>query len=378
MLRRGPIAVLCLLLGAILLCAPANAQVRIAQLSDIHLELPKAPEARAHLIRAIDLINERHPDAVVVSGDMAENSRGWEEVKRLLRNLTAPVYYVPGNHDVHTFDLARYRSAFGKDYYTFRVKNVTFVVINSQLLGNYDLFGTPTPQPMPPPTQRESKHMLDWMRDRAASFSADDIVIGLQHIPAYRSADFPDAKPYWIISDPYRSQEIELLRAMNIRHVLAGHWHLGRLFDADGITWHVGPATSWLPWGGELGFAMHTIGADGSVETEFVDLNDRAVRAVNMGESPESLCKPDTGRSVRICAPQDGAAVKSPFRVIASARGNGLLKVIQVYADGEKRYETSGDLMSADIALPRGRHEFIVQGLDDDGFFKKRIFVNVE
>ncbi len=376
-MRRGW-AITVGILSAFLLVAPGVAQVRVAQLSDIHLELNKAPEAREHLIRAIDLINERRPDAVVVTGDIGETPRAWDDARRLLRGLKAPVYYVPGNHDVHTFDLERYRAAFGKDYYSFRLKHVTFVVVDSQLLGNYDQFGTPTPQPLPPQTERESRKMLDWMRDGAGTLGDPDIVIGLQHIPAYRSADFPDAKPYWIITDPYRSREIDLLHALNIRHVLAGHWHLARLFDADGITWHVGPATSWLPWGGQLGFAMHTINSDGSVDTEFVDLNDHAVRAVNMGESPESLCKPETGRNVRICLPQDGASVKSPFRVVASARGDGLLKVIQIYADGEKRYETSGDLMSADVALPRGRHEFIVQGLDDTGFFRKRIFVNVE
>ena len=64
----------------------------------------------------------------------------------------------------------------------------------------------------------------------------------------------------------------ELLNQIGVRHMLVGHWHNGRVFNRDGIMWHVAPATSWLPWGGELGFAMHTISPNGDVKTEFVPL----------------------------------------------------------------------------------------------------------
>jgi hypothetical protein len=65
---------------------------------------------------------------------------------------------------------------------------------------------------------------------------------------------------------------MEALRGLGIKHMLVGHWHNGRVFEREGITWHVAPATSWLPWGGELGFAMHTITSAGDVRTEFVAL----------------------------------------------------------------------------------------------------------
>jgi hypothetical protein len=75
-----------------------------------------------------------------------------------------------------------------------------------------------------------------------------------------------------VINDPYRSREMDILHKLGVKHMLVGHWHNGRVFQHDGITWHVGPATSWLPWGGELGFAMHTVSRDGDVRTEFVPL----------------------------------------------------------------------------------------------------------
>jgi hypothetical protein len=76
------------------------------------------------------------------------------------------------------------------------------------------------------------------------------------------------------VDGPYAQHEVELLHGLGVKHLLTGHWHTGRVFNQDGITIHVAPATSWLPFGGQLGFAMHTITANGDVHTEFVPLAD--------------------------------------------------------------------------------------------------------
>ena len=282
--------------------AAALAQVVVAQISDTHLAEKHAPHAAENLRHAVQMINDRHPDVVILSGDIGENPQAWEEAQSILKRLQAPLYYVPGNHDVHSSDLERYRSAFGRDYYSFRVKYVTFVVIDSQLLGNYDVYEAKQPTPLSPQTEEESERMLSWLataadkndvdeggigknrrsdkrkpdKDRPRELDGDDsgsrVVIGVQHIPVFPDGRFPDPKPYWVVSEPYRSQEIRRLHQLGIKDMLVGHWHTGRMFEREGITWHVAPSTSWLPWGGELGFAMHTIAPDGSVRTEFVDL----------------------------------------------------------------------------------------------------------
>jgi 3',5'-cyclic AMP phosphodiesterase CpdA len=289
-----------LLLLALLSVRVSQAEIKIAQLSDTHIGEQRSPHAVENLRRAVASINSRHPDAVVVSGDMGENPEAWEEAKSILRGLHAPVFYAPGNHDVHSKDLDLYRSAFGKDYYRFQVKGVTFLVIDSQLLGNYDMFEARTPPPLPPRMEDESERMLSWLRKQGRGGEADDqrgadaddrdrdhdrgrdrddrkrggIVIGIQHVPVFRDGEFPpDTKPYWVVSDPYRSREMDILHKLGVRHMLVGHWHNFRVFNRAGITWHVGGATSWLPWGGELGFAMHTISDDGDVKSEFVPLN---------------------------------------------------------------------------------------------------------
>jgi 3',5'-cyclic AMP phosphodiesterase CpdA len=261
----------------------ARAQVTIVQLSDSHLGEQHSPHAVDNLRKAVQMINARHPDAVILSGDIGENPGEWDKAKSILKGLKAPVYYAPGNHDVHSHDVDRYRSAFGKDYYRFQVKGVTFLVIDSQLLGNYDNFEARPLPPLPPQTQQESDKMLAWLKDQGQKGGDhgkghDDgdqgkIIIGVQHIPVFRDGNFPpDNKPYWVVNDPYRSREMDILHKLGVKHMLVGHWHNGRVFSHDGITWHVAPATSWLPWGGELGFAVHTISRNGDVKTEFVPL----------------------------------------------------------------------------------------------------------
>jgi 3',5'-cyclic AMP phosphodiesterase CpdA len=314
------VSVLALCALALALPSSAYAQVTVAQISDTHLGEVHSPHAFDNLRRAVDMVNARHPDAVIVSGDIGENYDEWLRARGILKWLHAPVYYAPGNHDVHSNDVEKYRNVFGPDYYRFQVKGVTFLVIDSQLLGNFDQFDAQSPQPMPPQTEAESQKMLSWLSRQGSGSNADDrsnrrhwwnrganrqnqnnddqrqqnqanqddrgnndgasdqrggnIVIGIQHIPAERSDVLPDNKPYWVVNEPYRSREINLLHKLGVRHMLVGHWHVGNVFERDGITWHVAPSTSrLLPWSGQLGFAMHTISRNGDVRTEFVSIN---------------------------------------------------------------------------------------------------------
>jgi 3',5'-cyclic-AMP phosphodiesterase len=270
------ISLIVLTSGAVVLLgagSPHTNNVVIAQLSDTHLGEQHSPQAAANLRQAVKMINARHPDAVILSGDIAENGKEREQVKTILKNLTAPVYYVPGNHDVHdTNDLASYRKQFGPDYYRIQVKYVEVLAIDSELLGNYAKWGNwKTLPPLSPEMEVESQKMLAWLGQQVGT-TKSKVVIAAQHIPLFRDGDFPKNNAYWIVGAPYAQLETNLLHKLGVKHLLAGHWHIGRVFEQDGITIHAAPATSWLPMGGQLGFAMHTITPEGDVSTEFVPL----------------------------------------------------------------------------------------------------------
>jgi 3',5'-cyclic AMP phosphodiesterase CpdA len=263
-----------LLVWAFALCPSAaicQGPVTIVQLSDTHIGEPHAPHAAENLRKAVSMINTLHPDAVLVTGDIGENAMAWQKARAILKDLKAPLHYVPGNHDVHVHDVNQYRSVFGPDYYRFAVRGVVFIVVDSQLLGNYGNFEAASPPPLPSDTLAEANKMLSWLSDQVASIPKGATVIAVQHIPLFRDGSFPDSKPYWIVNDPYGSRELAVLKKMGVKHMLVGHWHNYRVFSSNGIAFHEGPATSWLPLGGQLGFAVHTI-SSGNVSSRFVAL----------------------------------------------------------------------------------------------------------
>ena len=262
----------------------AAGNIVIAQISDTHIGLGRAPEASDNLRKVVEMVNQRNPDAVIVTGDVGERESAWDEAKKILSGLKPKTFYVPGNHDLTANkpqSLAAWRGDFGNDYYEAHIKGVTIIAINGQLLGNYDNFNQKKASPLN--ATDESERMLGWLGKMGGNESArkggdgdsrsGNFVFAMQHEPLDFADGFPpDGKDYWITQEPYRSREIDLLHRLGVKHIFVGHWHKGMVFSSHDITEHVAPATSWSPTGDKLGFAMHTITPDGGVTTEFVYL----------------------------------------------------------------------------------------------------------
>jgi 3',5'-cyclic AMP phosphodiesterase CpdA len=76
---------------------------RILHVSDLHVGTREDSQVEAALVR---LAGELLPDVVVASGDLTNRGRRCEheQAHRLLQSLGAPVFAVPGNHDLpYTF-----------------------------------------------------------------------------------------------------------------------------------------------------------------------------------------------------------------------------------------------------------------------------------
>jgi 3',5'-cyclic-AMP phosphodiesterase len=76
----------------------------VLQLTDPHLGARWSDDPAAALASAIATVNEMPfapPDAVIVTGDIANAGADaeYEQARRLLDRLGAPVYALPGNHD---------------------------------------------------------------------------------------------------------------------------------------------------------------------------------------------------------------------------------------------------------------------------------------
>lgn len=71
--------------------------MRLAQLSDLHIGHFRGAK---WLGGVVDQVNAQNPDAVVITGDIYESHYNLtEDVVGELKRISAPVYYVAGNHD---------------------------------------------------------------------------------------------------------------------------------------------------------------------------------------------------------------------------------------------------------------------------------------
>jgi 3',5'-cyclic-AMP phosphodiesterase len=77
----------------------------LAQLTDSHIgaEWTESDDPAAGLAAAVDSVRSMRPrpDAVLLSGDLADNGTDaeYEQLRELLGPLQAPLYVLPGNHD---------------------------------------------------------------------------------------------------------------------------------------------------------------------------------------------------------------------------------------------------------------------------------------
>ena len=253
--------------------------VVIAHLSDLHVGLRENPmthagaDPTAQLTHAIEMINSRGVDAIIVTGDIGTDPSGWPQARELLKQARAPVYLVPGNHDVSHGDPAAFRAFWGRDYFTFRIRDVEFICLDSQLLGNYDHMNAPEPEPLPAEGAREAEKMLAWLAELKNERRPGRIRIAVQHVPMFAGGKAPDAKVYWTAHEPWRSREIALLHQLGVRRVFAGHWHKPALVEQDGISEDVAPSVGFAGAAVPIGFTVHTIAPDGRVKSEVVALN---------------------------------------------------------------------------------------------------------
>jgi 3',5'-cyclic AMP phosphodiesterase CpdA len=208
---------------------------------------------------AIATANRLKPAFVVVTGDLV-NATGdaaqIAEFKRVAGGLDPSIrlFLMPGNHDLGNEptkeSLAKYREQFGPDYYTFRVGDITGIVLNSSL--------QKAPQNLP----GEAAKMEAWFRGELAKAQRDKHVIVFQHIPFFLK-DANEEDRYENIPPETRQRYLKLLHEYGVKQVFAGHYHStseARDGDLEMIT--TGPVGKPVP-PARSGLRMVTVSAAG-------------------------------------------------------------------------------------------------------------------
>lgn len=214
-------------------------------------------------------LNRLHPDFVVVCGDLTNRTGDEAEItayKKIMQKLdrTIPVYNVAGNHDIGNLPtsstLARYRAAYGPDYYTFHDGQVLGIVLDSSLIGS--------PNHVPDEATKQEA----WLRDTLSHAGPGQQILVFQHIP-YFLKDAGELNQYFNIPLTARKKYLDLLNAHHVALIFAGHYHRPA-GGSDGSITEVVTGAVGMPIGGSSsGFRLVQLTASG-MKTEWYCLGN--------------------------------------------------------------------------------------------------------
>src|SRR5438093_7185925 len=218
----------------------------------------------------IPRINAAKPGCIINLGDLIygygplRKEKQWNRYEQVIKNLEAPYYQVPGNHDVYS-KAAReiYRRRFGKFYESFDRGGCHFVLLNNCEDGRWGSMG---------PDE------LAWLKRDLHSTSAEKVFV-FMHFPVWEPERV--AAKYHLL---WRDTLHPLFRASRVKAVFGGHAHCyGPTRELDGIRYFVsgGGGAELRPEyrraGGEHHFMKVTVaegGFDVRVVTERAQLTD--------------------------------------------------------------------------------------------------------
>ena len=266
----------------ILLCLPGLAGQAIAQGSESYVfaqladtqfgffaEDREFTQETANYEFVVANLNRLKPAFVVICGDLINKPGDPAQRAEYLR-ITAlldpsiPFHAVAGNHDVGNEptpeSLADYREHFGRDWYSFRERDVYGIVLNSSIIA------------APAAVESEAAAQEAWLREELARAQASGArhILVFQHHPWFlETPDEPDA--YFNIPIATRVRYLALFREAGVSHVFAGHYHRNA-FGRDGELEMVTTGPVGRPLGeDESGFRLVQVRPEGIVH-EYISL----------------------------------------------------------------------------------------------------------
>ena len=242
--------------------------VLIAHISDLHIDGTAETAARA--TRTVDYLRtlSQTPDALVVSGDIADHGtpEEYEEVTRLLSDLPFPVVLGPGNHDdraaLRKGLLGREATA-GPVNTAHRAEGFAVLSCDSTIPGRDD--------------GHLAETTLEWVRTTLAELpERTPVLLAMHHPPVRVHHPMADSMA---LDNPHEVSAL-IRQHPAIAGVLCGHAHTGAagrlagrpVLLAPGVT-----STLNMPWESGTGptrtqppgVAFHVLAEDASLTTHF-------------------------------------------------------------------------------------------------------------
>lgn len=174
---------------------------------------------------AVDKVNLMQPEFVMSVGDLimgGKNTEGdnaaidamWSEFNSMIDRFEMPFFYVSGNHDINNPTLSeQWQKRYGPTYYSFKYRDVLFIVLNSEIIKNLQNSW---------PGMHQAQ--LEWLKKVIASETDVRWTLVFLHEPMWNFKNDP------VIPDEYQpihQRWLEVERAFERKNLtlFAGHRH---------------------------------------------------------------------------------------------------------------------------------------------------------
>ncbi len=215
--------------------------MRIAIVSDSHLA-PEAAALNANWRAIACYIAQVQIDLTIHLGDITVDGAGdaahYQFVRQLCADWPGPLRFLPGNHDIgdnppapgafveqpiDTTRLARYRAAFGADYWCCDAGAWRLIGLNAQLMGS---------------GLAAESEQWEWLADTASETGERPVVLML-HKPLCRDELADKTPSISYVPMLARQRLCDAMAIMDVRIVLSGHRHqyLDRIIAGTRHVW---------------------------------------------------------------------------------------------------------------------------------------------
>jgi Icc protein len=215
----------------------SNSGLRFVQISDSHIGFDKAAntDVTATLREAVAKIKaEAEPPSFVLhTGDLTHLSRPaeFDTLQQVMSELSLPVFYVPGEHDVLDDDGASYLARFGKGtqgagWHSFDQNGVHFIglvnVVNLKAGGLGTL----------------GNEQLEWLEKDVKRLKSSTPIVVFAHIPLW------SVYPEWGWGTDDSARALSYLKRFGSVSVLNGHIHQVMQKVEGHVTFHTAMSTA--------------------------------------------------------------------------------------------------------------------------------------
>lgn len=217
--------------------------MKIIQITDTHFS-PGKQHFNGNWEPLLNWINAQAADLVIHTGDLTVDGADLEDdiafSMDLMRQVSAPMLIVPGNHDVghvpgsdqpvDPVRLERWRRLVGPDYWAEDAGNWRLIGLDSLLMGFEDA---------------EEKAQFEWLQKQLDERNGRRVAI-FAHKPLFVDEPQEGDTGYWSIRPAQRRRLYDLIAAHDVALFASGHlhWAWKGAFEQTSLVW--GPSAAFI------------------------------------------------------------------------------------------------------------------------------------